>query len=171
MCRDHDQRIIPIDKIKIGVNAPPLHPYCRSHLSDMLEGLDYDSEDELMRMIEGKNATKKVDKTLEKKYNIDKRKLTEYALNPERQPNKARAFKEALGYDLSNYKDLIQNISENLLEDKFVYKFEDEHGKRFEQIVRIKGTNGKTAKVLTAWIEQRNLKRLVSIYVTNRSKE
>ncbi|MFM1582721.1 phage minor head protein, partial [Helcococcus ovis] len=55
VCRDHDQRIIPIDKIKIGVNAPPLHPYCRSHLSDMLEGLDYDSEDELMRMIEGKN--------------------------------------------------------------------------------------------------------------------
>ncbi|MFM1583510.1 phage minor head protein, partial [Helcococcus ovis] len=55
ICREHGQRIIPIDKIKIGVNAPPLHPYCRSHLSDMLEGLDYDSEDELMRMIEGKN--------------------------------------------------------------------------------------------------------------------
>lgn len=56
MCRDHDQRIILIDKIKIGVNAPPLHPYCRSHLSDMLEGWDYDSEDELMRMIEGRKA-------------------------------------------------------------------------------------------------------------------
>lgn len=52
ICREHDQRIIPIDKIKIGVNAPPLHPYCRSHLSDMLEGWDYDSEDELMGMIE-----------------------------------------------------------------------------------------------------------------------
>lgn len=81
VCRDHDQRIIPIDKIKIGVNAPPLHPYCRSHLSDMLEGWDYDSEDELMRMIEGENATKKVDNKSNMFYNEDGKSNEEHLQN------------------------------------------------------------------------------------------
>lgn len=26
ICRKHNQKIIPIDKVKIGENAPPLHP-------------------------------------------------------------------------------------------------------------------------------------------------
>lgn len=47
ICREHNQKIIPIDKIKIGVNAPPLHPYCRSFMSDMLEGWDYEKLIEL----------------------------------------------------------------------------------------------------------------------------
>ncbi|MFM1514293.1 phage minor head protein [Helcococcus ovis] len=81
VCRDHDQRIIPIDKIKIGVNAPPLHPYCRSHLSDMLEGLDYDSEDELMRMIEGRNSTKKVDNKSNMFYNENGKTTEEHLQN------------------------------------------------------------------------------------------
>ncbi|MFM1534388.1 DUF6883 domain-containing protein [Helcococcus ovis] len=170
ICREHDQRIIPIDKIKIGVNAPPLHPYCRSHLSDMLEGWDYDSEDELMRMIEGKNATKKVDKTLEKKYNIDKRKLTEYALNPERQPNKARAFKEALGYDLSNYDELIQNVHSNLKTNEFKPKGKNNYGELFEQVLNLLGPNGKRANVMTGWIKKEDAIHLTSIYVTKKKR-
>lgn len=51
MCRENNQKIIPIDKIKVGENAPPLHPYCRSFLSDVLKGWDYDSDDELGKLI------------------------------------------------------------------------------------------------------------------------
>lgn len=38
ICREHNQKVILIDDIKIGENAPPLHPFCRSFLSDVLEG-------------------------------------------------------------------------------------------------------------------------------------
>lgn len=51
VCKKHNQKIIPIDKIKIGENAPPLHPFCRSFLADVLEGWDYESEEELEKMI------------------------------------------------------------------------------------------------------------------------
>lgn len=51
ICRTHNQRIIPIDKIEIGKNAPPLHPYCRSFLADVLEGWDYETDEELYKLI------------------------------------------------------------------------------------------------------------------------
>lgn len=51
ICRKHNQKIIPIDKIKIGQNAPPLHPYCRSFLADVLEGWDYETDEELQELI------------------------------------------------------------------------------------------------------------------------
>ncbi len=37
---------------------------------------------------------------------IDSRKFTEYALNPGKAPDKAKAFKLALGYDMSNWQEL-----------------------------------------------------------------
>lgn len=33
-CQEHDGKVVPIEAIKIGVNAPPLHPNCRSCLVD-----------------------------------------------------------------------------------------------------------------------------------------
>ena len=70
-----------------------------------------------IKNVTGKNAT------------IDKRKFTEYSLNPEKQPNKAYAFKEALGYDLSNYQQLENKIREQFNKDKMVLTSESEHGK------------------------------------------
>ncbi len=37
-------------------------------------------------------------------------KLTQYALNPDKAPDKAFAFEKALGYNLSNVDKLIENI-------------------------------------------------------------
>lgn len=51
VCRRHNQKIISIDKIKIGENAPPLHPYCRSFLADVLQGWDYENDEELAKLI------------------------------------------------------------------------------------------------------------------------
>lgn len=51
VCKRHNQKIIPIDKIKIGENAPPLHPFCRSFLADVLEGWDYETDEELEELI------------------------------------------------------------------------------------------------------------------------
>lgn len=57
LCRKNNQKILWIDDIKIGENAPPLRPFCRSFLSDLLEGWDYQTEEELERMIEGSNES------------------------------------------------------------------------------------------------------------------
>lgn len=70
ICREHNQKVILIDDIKIGVNAPPLHPFCRSFLSDVLEGWDYETEEELMTLVT-ENTDNAVDVNTEKGYNIN----------------------------------------------------------------------------------------------------
>ena len=44
---------------------------------------------------------------------IPKEKFTQYALDPDKEPNKAEAFELALGYKLSNVDSLIANIRQN----------------------------------------------------------
>lgn len=93
------------------------------------------------------------------------KKFVNYALDPEKAPDKAIAFKNALGYDKSNYKDLKEKVYAAIREDAFVKKGDNGYGMRYEQVVEITGPNGKTAKVLTAWIQDGNNKRLVTIHV------
>ncbi len=95
-------------------------------------------------------------------------KFTAYSLNPEKAPDKATAFKEALGYDLSNYALLMQNINDHIDESKFVEKGDIGYGMRYEFVLELEGINGKKANVLTAWIQDGDEKRLVSVYVTEK---
>ena len=103
---------------------------------------------------------------------IPDEKLTEYALNFEHPTGKekAKAFKEALGYTKDSYTDLKTKILDSFDEKELVYKREDKYGKRYEQIMQITGPNGKTANVLTAWIKDNDNAepRLTSIYVDKR---
>lgn len=102
--------------------------------------------------------------------NIPKDKFTKYALDPIKQPDKAKAFKVALGYTLDNYQDLIDNIQRNFNEDLLKLKAEDKFGKRFELVMCLKGPNGKDANVCTAWIKETDNSelRLTSAYVTKK---
>lgn len=83
ICREHNQKIILIDDIKIGVNAPPLHPFCRSFLSDVLEGWDYETEEELQALVsndeveteEVKYTTEQINNTLENYVSGESNKL------------------------------------------------------------------------------------------------
>ena len=95
-------------------------------------------------------------------------KFTAYSLNPEKAPDKAKAFKEALGYDLSNYALLIQNINDHIDESKFVEKGNNGYGMLYEYVMELDGINGKKANVLTAWIQDGDEKRLTSVYVTEK---
>ena len=103
---------------------------------------------------------------------IPDEKLTEYALNFEHPTGKekAKAFKEALGYTKESYTYLKTKILDSFDEKELVYKREDKYGKRYEQIMQITGPNGKTANVLTAWIKDNDNAepRLTSIYVDKR---
>lgn len=99
---------------------------------------------------------------------MSKDKFVAYALNPEKAPDKAKAFKEALGYDLSNYTDLMLNIESKIDESKFVPKDDIGYGMRYEYVIELDGPNGKKANVLTAWIQDGDEKRMTSVYVTDK---
>lgn len=42
ICQQHDRSIINVQDAKIGVNVPPLHPNCRSHMIPYIEGITDD---------------------------------------------------------------------------------------------------------------------------------
>jgi len=71
-----------------------------------------------------------------------------------------------LGYNKSNYEELIDNVLKNLPSFPAIPKGADEYGEKFEVPMFLTGPNGKTAKVKTAWRKDNEGKiRLVSIYV------
>lgn len=87
---------------------------------------------------------------------IPKAKFTQYALNPDKDPDKARAFEKALGYTSDNADELIEQINEKLSEYEAIEKGDRGWGMTYEVIMDITGSNGKTAKVLTGWIDDKN---------------
>ncbi len=101
---------------------------------------------------------------------IPEEKFTKYALDPIKAPDKARAFKEALGYTIENYEDLIDSIQKNFDEALLKLKASDKYGDRYELVMNLKGPNGKNANVCTAWIKENadSEPRLTSAYVTKK---
>ncbi len=104
---------------------------------------------------------------------IPEAKFTQYALNPIKDPNKAKAFKDALGYDQTNYAELIANIRNHILASNAIKKPDNGHGGRYEVTMELTGVNGKKANVLTAWIDDKETgeMRLTSAYIKKRKKE
>ena len=94
-------------------------------------------------------------------------KLTQYALNPLKDKHKAAAFRLALGYQLQDADELMRNVAAHINKFTAVEKPDNGYGKRFQILMELTGKNGKTAKVMTAWIQDKDTKviRLTSIYV------
>ena len=88
------------------------------------------------------------------KAEINPKKLTDYALNPDHPVggNKARVFKSALGYDKNNAGELIEQIYSKLPESEAVMGKLDQYGQRYTVDMSITGVNGNTATVRTGWI-------------------
>ena len=97
-------------------------------------------------------------------------KFTKYCLNPEMQPDKTIAFDMALGYNLDNVSELITNIRHNLSKFPATQKGDSGHGMKYEVIMNLTGANGKSANVLTAWIDDKDIgqMRLTSAFVDKR---
>lgn len=55
ICQRHDRSIINIQDAKIGVNVPPLHPNCRSHMIPYIEGITDDMKKRQRNPITGKD--------------------------------------------------------------------------------------------------------------------
>mgnify|MGYP000040573674 FL=1 len=144
-----------------------------AELQTLKERAEYFGLDKTKNFEKFKQKYLKSAKTIEKIENsgkilISDAKLLGYALNYSVAPDKARAFEDALGYTVENAALLKQNIMSHIDEDRFVEKGDNGYGMRYEFIMELTGPNGKKANVLTAWIQDGEKKRLVSVYVTKR---
>ena len=163
-----------------GVNFPPIHPWCRCTWE--IEVSDWDKW--IDDYVKKHGGDKKQAETIENRLKSDsesniiklpryweaaipREKFLEYALNPQKDQDKAKAFKSALGYTMENADDLIQQIYDKLPEYEAKEKTDKGWGKRYEVRMELTGPNGKTAKVITAWIDDKNTRqmRLTSAYI------
>ena len=175
ICKALDGKRFPVKDLMPGKNAPPMHPRCHCATAP------YWDEEEFQRWLEEENrklhermgtVAKTADSGIMKlpKYKeavLPDAKFSQYALNSEKDANKARAFQKALGYNLSNYEDLIRNIKEHLPEYEATPKGNRGYGMTYEVILELEGPNGKKAKVLTGWIDDANSgeMRLTTVHV------
>lgn len=88
------------------------------------------------------------------KAELNDKKFTDYALNPEHPVGKHKAlvFDKVLGYNSSNWEELRDKIRDNLDVSDALEKEPNNHGRRFEVVMDITGPSGRTAPVTTAWI-------------------
>ena len=178
ICRGVAEETFDIADRQTGVNFPPLHPWCRCTFTIEVDDWDAWMEDyekrhgngESQKVVNRLKGDEKGDIIRLPRYQeavIPKSKFTQYALNPDKDPDKARAFKRALGYVLDNADDLIGQINAKLPEYEAVPKGNRGWGMTYEVVMDITGPNGKTAKVLTSWIDDKNNgeMRLTTVHV------
>ena len=103
---------------------------------------------------------------------IDPRKLTEYALNPDNPvgASKAVIFQRVLGYNRDNYQLLLEQIQSQAMEAEAIQKSEDQHGQRYQVDLEVVGTENQRAIIQIGWIVQpeTDFARLVTLYVKKR---
>jgi len=130
-----------------------------------IEGLQNGGNGSIIGAVESGGAMKVLPKA--DSAEIPERKLTHYALNPSGDKNKAYAFKSALGFDTDNANLLIRQIKAKVGKYPAKPKGHNGFGETYEVIIDITGPNGKTAKVLTGWIddESNGEMRLVTLHV------
>lgn len=183
ICKKLDGKVFKVKNMAPGTNAPPMHPWCHCTTAPHWNNDEFDewlNSGSELNFADWKNqkdnsVAKKSGSGIMKmnlKYftKIPEEKFTKYALNYEKAPDKAKAFEAALGYTKDNYQDLIDDIAVHFDEEKLVEKGDNGFGMRYSQVMNLTGPNGKTAKVLTAWIYDEQIKdfRLTSAYIDKR---
>ena len=101
-------------------------------------------------------------------------KFTKYALDLESVDGKHKAvvFRDVLGYTVSNASVLVAKIKEGVLNSPATFRGASEFGDSYEIIMDIEGANGRTAKVVTGWMIDKNkdYPRLVTAYVEKKKR-
>lgn len=183
ICKALDGKHFKVKKMMTGENAPPMHPHCRCSTSAYMDSKEYNqwldgyqqhglsfNDWKKQNSVAKKSGSGIMKMNLKYFAKIPEEKFTKYALNYEKAPDKAKAFEAALGYTKDNYQDLIDDIAVHFDEEKLVEKGDNGFGMRYSQVMNLTGPNGKTAKVLTAWIYDEQIKdfRLTSAYIDKR---
>lgn len=99
--------------------------------------------------------------------NIPEEKFTQYLFN-EKSPAgsaKGKAFESRLGYNSSNYKELINAIKTNAAKYPVTKKSVDKYGQRYEQKTIVYGLKEKPANVIIGWIDDGKEIRLTTAII------
>ena len=104
------------------------------------------------------------------KINIDPRKLTNYALDPDnpKGKNKALMFQQHLDYTAQNYQSLLDQIYEKTLDSEAIVQQTDQYGTRYQVDLEIQGIQPHQKEtVRTGWLIPPNTKqaRFITAYI------
>ena len=150
ICRAMDGTIIPIEDAKIGLNVPPLHPYCRSVISPHYEGNE--PGDRVYRDIET-GKTKKGEYRTYKEYleqelgdkeqaealASTRNDLQTLVMAIDNISNSAKYYND--GTDNNQYKDAVYKIQEDeynniySVNDKYTDEYMDEQFEKVKELV------------------------------------
>lgn len=191
ICRDMHKKIVDMKDYEPGVTVPPFHVFCRSltvpydpdfedvvsekdgetyYIPDDMTYKDWKKGQDAVKVLTNEENSGMMKLGLQYFAEIPKDKFLRYALDPDKQPDKAKAFKLALGYTKDNYQELIDNIDSNFDTKNMISKGSNSYGNLFECVMELTGANGKKANVCTGWIVEfgKTEPRLTSAYVTEK---
>ena len=105
------------------------------------------------------------------KATVDDRKFSEYLFNPQnpRGYAKGMAFTSRLGYDMSNYSKLKDEILNSASKYPSTYKDTDSYGDRYEQKI-VLYSNNKPANVIIGWKTKGEKTWMTSAYIREMNK-
>jgi hypothetical protein len=99
---------------------------------------------------------------------IDSRKLTDYALNPDHPVgrNKARVFESTTGFTRHNHESLLRQLHQGVREQPAELGRADQYGQRYTVDIPVRGPAG-SATVSTGWLLEAgsSTPRLLTLYV------
>ena len=150
ICRAMDGQIIPVEEARIGLNVPPLHPYCRSVISPHYEGNE--PGDRVYRDVEtgktksGRYRTYKEyleeelgDKEQAKALASTRNDLQTLIMAVDNISNSSKYFND--GDNNNQYKDSIYKIQESeynniySVNDKYTEEYMDEQFNKVKELV------------------------------------
>lgn len=104
---------------------------------------------------------------------INEKKFTHYLFNPDNPKGfaKGKNFTRLLGYDLNNYREMIEEISNRAPKYPTKAKTKDEYGHRYEQKMVMYGIKNNPVNVVVAWNVTEEGAHLASAYIKEVSDE
>lgn len=134
---------------------------------DKMKGVgDFDRRALKSAVTQGAESYERVMKAVEG-YAIAPSKLERYALSPDGDADKARAFAGYLGYTAEDAAEVAARVYAYVADNQPDFRTEDKYGERFTTSMVMDGRGGKSARVKVGWIKdvKTGKLRLTTIYV------
>lgn len=170
ICRAMDGTIIPIEEAKIGLNVPPLHPYCRSVISPHYEGNEPGDrvyrDTETGKTKSGRYRTYKeyLEEELRDKKQAEalasyRNDLQTLVMAIDNISNSAKYYND--GTDNNQYKDAVYKIQED--EYNNIYSVNDKYTDEYmdEQFEKVKELVNDEANELVIRVKEASMKNIL----------